>query len=102
QRFRWSFGVLQTMWKRKWAMVQPAKGNRAIGLLLLPCVLACHIATPLLGPIADVAALVAIALGHGDAVIPYALALIVAELFITVLAVRIDRGSWSLLKDWPI
>ncbi|MGZ3476680.1 MAG: glycosyltransferase [Polyangiales bacterium] len=102
QRFRWCFGILQTMWKRRWAMLRPPKGNRAIGIVLLPCVLACHIATPLLGPLADGAALIAIGLGHGKAVVPYAVALLIAEFLVTVLALRIDRGCWSLMKDWPI
>lgn len=102
QRFRWCFGVLQTVWKHKRAMIAPPKNNPAIGVLLLPCVLACHIATPLLAPVADVAAVIALALGHFRAVLPYFVALIVAELVLTLLAMRIDRARWSLMWDWLI
>jgi cellulose synthase/poly-beta-1,6-N-acetylglucosamine synthase-like glycosyltransferase/peptidoglycan/xylan/chitin deacetylase (PgdA/CDA1 family) len=102
QRFRWCFGVLQTVWKHKFAMLKPSRENPAIGLLLLPCILACHIATPLLAPLADVAALTAIVLGHGKAVVPYFLALLVAELLLTLLAMRIDRARWSLAWDWIV
>ncbi|MGZ3452839.1 MAG: glycosyltransferase [Polyangiales bacterium] len=102
QRFRWCFGVLQTVWKHKWAMFNPPRKNRVIGLLLMPCILACHIATPLMAPLADLAAVIALSLGHGKAVLPYALALLVAELTLTLLAMRIDRARWSLMWDWLI
>ena len=102
QRFRWCFGVLQTVWKHKRAMIAPPKNNPAIGLLLMPCVLACHILTPLLAPLADVAALIALALGHAKAVMPYMVALIVAELLLTSLAMKIDRARWTLMWDWLI
>ncbi|MBI2393107.1 MAG: glycosyltransferase [Deltaproteobacteria bacterium] len=102
QRFRWCFGVLQTVWKHKRAMIAPPRNNPVIGLLLLPCVLACHVITPLLAPLADVAALIAIVLGHARAVVPYLVALIVAELLLTVLAMKIDRARWSLMWDWLV
>ncbi len=102
QRFRWCFGVLQTVWKHKRAMIAPPKNNPAIGLLLMPCVLACHILTPLLAPLADIGAVIAVVLGHGKAVIPYMVALIVAEFLLTSLAMRIDRARWSLMWDWLI
>jgi cellulose synthase/poly-beta-1,6-N-acetylglucosamine synthase-like glycosyltransferase len=102
QRFRWCFGVLQTVWKHKRAMIMPPKNNPAIGLLLMPCILACHILTPLMAPLADIAALIAIVLGHGKAVLPYMIALIIAEVMLTTLAVKIDRARWSLMWDWLI
>jgi len=102
QRFRWCFGVLQTVWKHKRAMIMPPKNNPAIGLLLMPCILACHILTPLLAPLADVAALIAVVLGHGKAVLPYMIALIIAEVMLTTLAVKIDRARSSLMWDWLI
>lgn len=102
QRFRWCFGVLQAVWKHRRSMLSPPANNRVLGLLLLPCVLACHIVTPLLAPLADVAALVAIGLGHFRSVAPYYLALLAAELLLTLLALRLDRARLALLWDWPI
>jgi cellulose synthase/poly-beta-1,6-N-acetylglucosamine synthase-like glycosyltransferase/peptidoglycan/xylan/chitin deacetylase (PgdA/CDA1 family) len=102
QRFRWCFGVLQTVWKHKRAMIMPPKNNPAIGILLMPCVLACHIITPLLAPLADLAALIAIVLGHGKAVMPYLVALVIAEVLLTTLAMKIDRARFSLMWDWLI
>jgi cellulose synthase/poly-beta-1,6-N-acetylglucosamine synthase-like glycosyltransferase len=102
QRFRWCFGVLQTMWKHKWAMLRPPKDNPVVGLLLMPAIFLCHLATPLLAPIADVAALVAMMLGHTRAIVPYFAGLVVAELSLTVLAFRLDKARMSLLWDWLV
>jgi peptidoglycan-N-acetylglucosamine deacetylase len=102
QRFRWCFGVLQTVWKHKRAIILPPKKNPVIGVVLLPAVLLSHIATPLLAPIADIAAIIAIALGYGSTVLPYALVLLWAELILTVTALTIDRGSAKLMWDWPV
>lgn len=102
QRFRWCFGVLQTMWKHKWAMLRPPKDNPVVGLLLMPAIFLCHLGTPLLAPIADVAALLAIGLGHGKAILPYFVGLVAAELLLTVLAFRLDRARITLLWDWLV
>ncbi|MBX7196995.1 MAG: bifunctional polysaccharide deacetylase/glycosyltransferase family 2 protein, partial [Sandaracinaceae bacterium] len=102
QRFRWCFGVLQTVWKHKRAMIAPPRNNPVVGLLLLPCVLVCHVATPLLSPLADVLALLAVGLGHGRAVVPYFLVLLFAELFLTLLALFMDRARLALMADWLI
>jgi cellulose synthase/poly-beta-1,6-N-acetylglucosamine synthase-like glycosyltransferase/peptidoglycan/xylan/chitin deacetylase (PgdA/CDA1 family) len=102
QRFRWCFGVLQTTWKHRGAMVHAPRGNRVIGMLLLPAILLSHLATPLLAPIADVAAVAAFALGNAHVVIPYAVALMIAELLLTLLALRLDRASIALMSDWLV
>ena len=102
QRFRWCFGVLQTVWKHKWAMFKPTKDNRVVGLLLMPAILTCHLLTPLLAPLADIAALTAIGLGHAKSILPYFFLLIFAELALTILGFRLDKTRVSLLWDWLI
>ncbi len=102
QRFRWCFGVLQTAWKHRGAMLHAPRGRRVIGWLLLPAIILSHLATPLLAPIADVAAVAALALGNAHVVIPYAVALLVAELLLTLLALRLDRASIALMSDWLV
>ncbi len=102
QRFRWCFGVLQTVWKHRAMMWRPPAGSRVLGLLLLPTILLAHIAMPLFAPLADLAAVVAIALGNGRQVVPYAVALLLAELVLTLIAVRLDRARLSLMIDWLV
>jgi cellulose synthase/poly-beta-1,6-N-acetylglucosamine synthase-like glycosyltransferase/peptidoglycan/xylan/chitin deacetylase (PgdA/CDA1 family) len=49
QRFRWSFGTLQAVWKHRAAFVR----NRAMGLFALPNILVFQMLMPLLSPFID-------------------------------------------------
>jgi cellulose synthase/poly-beta-1,6-N-acetylglucosamine synthase-like glycosyltransferase/peptidoglycan/xylan/chitin deacetylase (PgdA/CDA1 family)/spore germination protein YaaH len=49
QRFRWSFGILQAVFKHK----QAARTNRAMGLFALPNILVFQILLPLVSPFID-------------------------------------------------
>lgn len=50
QRFRWSFGTLQAVWKHRAAFIR----NRAMGLFALPNILIFQIFLPLVSPFIDV------------------------------------------------
>lgn len=49
QRFRWSFGILQAVWKHRGAITK----NRAMGLFALPNILIFQIFLPLVSPLID-------------------------------------------------
>ena len=49
QRFRWSFGILQAIWKHRMAFVR----NRAMGLFALPNILVFQMLLPLVSPFID-------------------------------------------------
>ncbi len=49
QRFRWSFGILQAIWKHRGAITR----NRAMGLFALPNILIFQILLPLVSPFID-------------------------------------------------
>jgi cellulose synthase/poly-beta-1,6-N-acetylglucosamine synthase-like glycosyltransferase len=49
QRFRWSFGILQSVWKHKLAFVR----NKAMGLFALPNILIFQMFLPLVSPFID-------------------------------------------------
>ncbi|HZY72378.1 MAG TPA: polysaccharide deacetylase family protein, partial [Edaphobacter sp.] len=49
QRFRWSFGILQAIWKHRGAFTR----NRALGLFALPNTLVFQILLPLVSPLID-------------------------------------------------
>jgi peptidoglycan-N-acetylglucosamine deacetylase len=51
QRFRWSYGVMQSFWKNRKACFNPA--YKGLGLLGLPNILLFQIILPLLSPLAD-------------------------------------------------
>jgi cellulose synthase/poly-beta-1,6-N-acetylglucosamine synthase-like glycosyltransferase len=50
QRFRWSFGILQAIWKHRLAFVR----NKAMGLFALPNILIFQMLLPLVSPFIDV------------------------------------------------
>ncbi len=56
QRFRWIFGMLQTAWKHRGAVLE----GRAIGLFGIPNILLFGTALPLLAPLADLFLVVAV------------------------------------------
>ncbi len=49
QRFRWSFGILQSIWKHRMAFVR----NKAMGLFALPNILIFQMFLPLVSPFID-------------------------------------------------
>lgn len=49
QRFRWSFGILQSVWKHRAAFVR----NKAMGLFALPNILVFQMLLPLVSPFID-------------------------------------------------
>jgi cellulose synthase/poly-beta-1,6-N-acetylglucosamine synthase-like glycosyltransferase/peptidoglycan/xylan/chitin deacetylase (PgdA/CDA1 family) len=102
QRFRWSYGVLQAVWKHRRAAFRRSPNGRRVGLMLLPTVLVAHLATPLLAPAADLAAAVALYLGFGASVLPFAIASLVADAAITVFAMVLDRAPAKLAWDWLV
>jgi cellulose synthase/poly-beta-1,6-N-acetylglucosamine synthase-like glycosyltransferase len=50
QRFRWSFGILQSVWKHRKAFVR----NQAMGLFALPNILIFQMLLPLVSPFIDI------------------------------------------------
>ena len=50
QRFRWSFGILQSVWKHRAAFVR----NKAMGLFALPNILVFQMLLPLVSPFIDI------------------------------------------------
>ena len=64
QRFRWSFGIMQSFWKHKEAFLNPKYKN--FGMIALPHILIFQMILPFLAPLADiilVLSLIAAALG---------------------------------------
>ena len=64
QRFRWSFGVMQSFWKHRYALFNPRYKN--FGMVALPNILIFQIILPFLAPLADLVLLLSlIAAGFG-------------------------------------
>ena len=100
QRARWSFGVLQAMWKHRGALIDPRAG--AFGRVVLPMMIVQQVLVPLLTPAALLAVVFAIATGSWLPSLLTALALFCVELSIASTACALGRGGWRLLLWLPL
>ena len=64
QRFRWSYGVMQSFWKNREACFNPK--YKALGMVALPNILLFQIVLPILAPIADLIFFFSIAWSWND------------------------------------
>ena len=110
QRFRWSFGTLQCMWKHRDALLRPRYG--ALGFIAMPNVWIFQILFPLISPLMDMLfiwTLVSAALERIEHPNEYALTNLNQVLFYYALFLAVDwlaagvafllerREQWSLL-----
>ncbi|HEU4432905.1 MAG TPA: glycosyltransferase family 2 protein, partial [Pyrinomonadaceae bacterium] len=110
QRFRWSYGTLQCMWKHRDALFRPRYG--ALGFVAMPNVWIFQILFPLISPVMDLLLLYALAVAAVDywqQPVGYTSTNLQQVLFYYALFLAIDWGSacfafllerrerWSLL-----
>ena len=91
QRFRWTFGTLQVLWKHKDAL-----GNRhygAFGMVVIPCLWLFQILLPLAAPIADMGIVATIFSKNWLAVVVYGLFFFASELAAAHLAFALEGAS---------
>jgi cellulose synthase/poly-beta-1,6-N-acetylglucosamine synthase-like glycosyltransferase/peptidoglycan/xylan/chitin deacetylase (PgdA/CDA1 family) len=100
QRYRWSFGTMQAMWKHRGAIGQSGAAGK-LGRRGLPYLLAFQVLFPLLAPVVDLAALYALVVSSAPASLLYIwLGFLALQLLSAVYAFRLDgerlRPLWSL------
>ncbi|HEX6838440.1 MAG TPA: glycosyltransferase, partial [Polyangia bacterium] len=102
QRARWSFGVLQALWKHRRALIEWRTG--AFGRVVWPTMLAFLVVLPLAAPAALVSLAVAVAAGHLAPAAWTTLVLFTVELLQFAVACALARRSgasraWRLLPS---
>ena len=65
QRFRWSYGIMQSFWKNKEACFNPKYGT--LGMVALPNLLLFQVLAPVLAPVADLLFIVSLIWNRNDA-----------------------------------
>ena len=100
QRYRWSFGTMQAMWKHRGAIGQSGAAGK-LGRRGLPYLLAFQVLFTLLAPVVDLAALYALVVSSAPASLLYIwLGFLAVQLLSAVYAFRLDgerlRPLWSL------
>jgi cellulose synthase/poly-beta-1,6-N-acetylglucosamine synthase-like glycosyltransferase len=103
QRYRWSFGTMQAVWKHKGAMISRDPDNRRIGLRALPYLIFFQILLPLAAPLIDLFALYGlIFFTDATPVVAFWLGFNVLQFVIAVIAFRLDGESLRPLWALPL
>jgi cellulose synthase/poly-beta-1,6-N-acetylglucosamine synthase-like glycosyltransferase len=99
QRYRWSYGTIQAMWKHRRAVVEPGRSGRfgRVGLLHLALY---QVLLPLVAPLMDVFLVYGLFFLDPVRTVVAWLALVVSQLLAGAYACRLDgermRGLWLL------
>ncbi len=97
QRFRWTFGTLQVLWKHRDALYNPKLGS--FGLLVVPSLWVFSFLLPALSPAADLGILLAALAGRLPAVLVYVAAFATLEACAALLAFHLERADSGRRKD---
>jgi cellulose synthase/poly-beta-1,6-N-acetylglucosamine synthase-like glycosyltransferase/peptidoglycan/xylan/chitin deacetylase (PgdA/CDA1 family) len=100
QRFRWSYGTLQAVWKHRAALWR--RGEERIGRRGLPYLVLFQIALPLLAPLIDVFSVYGLVFLNAGAVGLFWLVFTALQLALGWYAFRLDRESPRVLWSMPL
>ncbi len=102
QRYRWSYGTMQAVWKHRRALVTRDPRQRRIGRVALPYLILFQIALPIAAPLIDLFALYGLLFTNPVPVLAYWLAFNVLQLLLAVFAFRIDKEPLGPLWALPL
>jgi len=100
QRYRWSYGTMQAVWKHRSALWRRAGGK--VGRRGLPYLILFQIALPLLAPLIDIFALYGIVFLDPLPVLAYWLGFSMLQLALGVYAFRLDGERLTPLWALPL
>jgi cellulose synthase/poly-beta-1,6-N-acetylglucosamine synthase-like glycosyltransferase/peptidoglycan/xylan/chitin deacetylase (PgdA/CDA1 family) len=102
QRYRWSFGTMQAMWKHRGAIWESGAAGK-LGRRGLPYLLAFQVLFPLLAPVVDLAALYALFVSSAPASLFYVwFGLLALQLLSGAYAFRLDGERLGPLWGLPL
>ncbi|HEY5160418.1 MAG TPA: bifunctional polysaccharide deacetylase/glycosyltransferase family 2 protein [Gaiellaceae bacterium] len=102
QRYRWSYGTMQAVWKHKNALLTRDPRERRIGRLALPYMILFQIFLPILAPLIDVFALYGLLFTDPIPVLAYWLGFNALQLLLATIAFRMDKESLRPLWALPL
>ncbi|MBJ7347631.1 MAG: glycosyltransferase, partial [Thermoleophilaceae bacterium] len=104
QRYRWSYGTMQAVWKHKAAVFsrEKGRGEGRIGHFTIPYVFLFQILLPLLSPLIDVLAIYGIVFLNPLNVLAYWLGFNALMLLLALYAFRLDHESLRPLWALPL
>ncbi len=91
QRFRWSFGVMQSFWKNRDALFNKSYGS--LGMIALPNILIFQILIPLIAPLADFLMIIGILTGNAMQILIYYGLYMLVDLAVGILAFIYEKEN---------
>ncbi|HSW37132.1 MAG TPA: glycosyltransferase [Candidatus Saccharimonadales bacterium] len=98
QRFRWSFGTMQSAWKHRRSLFNPRQGT--LGLIGLPYLVFYQILFPLIGPFFDMALVLGLLSHRYQLMLVSLLVYTALDIFSSAIALKLDGES--LRQLWLI
>jgi peptidoglycan-N-acetylglucosamine deacetylase len=95
QRFRWSFGVLQTSWKHRDTFFN--SNYKWLGWLAMPNILLFQYIIPAFIPLADMFMVLGLITGNASKILPYYLLFMLVDATTAFIAFRMERERLSRL-----
>lgn len=95
QRFRWSFGVMQSFWKNRDALFN--KKYRFFGMVGMPNILLFQIILPLFSPLADLMMILALFEPKPERLLTYYGVFLLVDFVVSIIAFRMEREDYRKL-----
>jgi cellulose synthase/poly-beta-1,6-N-acetylglucosamine synthase-like glycosyltransferase/spore germination protein YaaH/peptidoglycan/xylan/chitin deacetylase (PgdA/CDA1 family) len=95
QRFRWSFGVIQSFWKNRDALFN--KRNKFFGMVGMPNILLFQIILPLFSPLADLMMIVGLCSGKWQKIVTYYVVFILVDFVVGIVAFWMEKEDYKKL-----
>ncbi|MEV4346463.1 bifunctional polysaccharide deacetylase/glycosyltransferase family 2 protein [Actinoplanes sp. NPDC049596] len=101
QRYRWSFGTMQALWKHRRAVVEHGRSGR-FGRRTLLLVVPFSVLLPLLAPLFDIMAVYGLFFLDSSAAAIGWLSMLAVQIVTAAVAFRLDQESWRPLWTLPL
>ncbi|MCY1144896.1 bifunctional polysaccharide deacetylase/glycosyltransferase family 2 protein [Actinoplanes sp. Pm04-4] len=101
QRYRWSYGTMQAMWKHRRALFDKGPSGR-FGRVGLPFLALFGVALPMLAPVVDIMLLYGLVFWELEETVVAWLGMLALQLFTAAVAFRFDRESLKPLWRLPL
>ena len=102
QRYRWSYGTMQAVWKHKRALITRDPRERRIGRLALPYMILFQILLPIAAPLVDLFALYGLVFGNAVLVLAFWLGFNALQVLLAAYAFRLDKEPLGPLWALPL
>lgn len=95
QRFRWSFGVIQSFWKNRNALFN--KKFKSFGMVGMPNILIFQIILPLFSPLADLMMIFGLLGDKPEKILTYYVLFVLVDFIVSVIAFRMEKEDYKKL-----